>query len=371
MKEKIGHVLIVILIIGCLLCTSTLGRFLTSSSFHSLSSFELQEKYAVQLEKKLINLLEPATGIGNVRASVQASIIQQNISKKKYNPFTMTEEKIHKRGPILENQSVSVLINEKDKHKISAYKNLIEAAIGYDSERGDRLSVEFLPFAQIPWWTLGLRPIILGRIAFGLMVTILLGLFFLIKEGRKKTSLTHPILIPNNMLWEKAENMPSKSLAYSLQKKNPEIIATILNQLSVEKASELMENFSEDLKKQISLHLDHIEKLGIQAYLLQTAERCIYQVLKNISDTGLPFNQFSNWSDEEIQNLLHYVHKTDFIKALQTTPLHMRQIFERNIPPSLWREFVQKGRLNPCTEKESLEAQEKIVHLAKLLKKGN
>ena len=161
------------------------GSVLKCPALFPRSSFVLQEEYARRLESKLVNLLEPAAGIGNVRASVQAKITNQNITKKRYNPITLTETKIRESGPVLVKQSVSVLINNKSKNKLSSYQNLVETAIGYDAKRGDRLSVEVLPFVAIPLWSFGLTPVTLVRIGGVLLLLILAGCFWLFKEGCK------------------------------------------------------------------------------------------------------------------------------------------------------------------------------------------
>ena len=132
-----------------------------------------------------------------------------------------------------------------------------------------------------------------------------------------------------------------------------------------------MENFASPYKDWVSMHLDYVEKLKNQDFLLKKAEEELREILKNFpQDTLSTLNQFQSWSDKDIQNLLRYVSKNDFIRALQRMPFSVRQIFERNIPPTMWQEFIQKMQRMPCSENESLQAQEKMISLAELLKKA-
>ena len=370
MKGKSIHVLSIVLIMGCL-CAGILGSVLLRPSFYPLSSFELQEKYAAQLENKLVNLLEPATGIGNVRASVQAEIRHQNTRQSSMNFKNGTRTTFHEKGPILVAQSVSVLINGKDKNKLSSYQNLVKGAVGFDVNRGDSLIVEMLPFAKVPLWTLGLTPLWLIRIAAVLLILITGGVFWLFYERKRSPKKIKKSYILDEHLWHQAELISPQQIAFFLQKISPEITATILHHFSSTKATEVVENFASPYKDWVSMHLDYVEKLKNQDFLLKKAEEELREILKNFpQDTLSTLNQFQSWSDKDIQNLLRYVSKNDFIRALQRMPFSVRQIFERNIPPTLWQEFIQKMQRMPCLESESLQAQEKMINLAELLKKA-
>ena len=68
--------------------------------------------------------------------------------------------------------------------------------------------------------------------------------------------------------------------------------------------------------------------------------------------------------------MLHYISKQDLIKAIQNTSLEIQNIFMRNVPPTLWQDLIQQAQLTPCSKGQSLQAQEKIMRLAQLLKKG-
>ena len=56
------------------------------------------------------------------------------------------------------------------------------------------------------------------------------------------------------------------------------------------------------------------------------------------------------------------------MKALQTASLGAQQALARNVPPALWQEMILKTQTEPCSLKESKDAQDKIVKLAELLK---
>ncbi len=183
MKRKRIFVLFLFLVIAV---SITAGIFSYPSFIHR-SPFVLQEKYSRYLENKLINLLEPAVGIGNIRVNVQTNITHQNTTQKQYNPFTLAETQTYEEGPVLTKQSVSVLINGKSQKRLSTYYNLIKAAVGFDLNRGDQLSVVILPFVTIPLWTLGLTPLTLVRIGAVLILMILLGSLWLFKEWHKNS----------------------------------------------------------------------------------------------------------------------------------------------------------------------------------------
>ena len=269
--------------------------------------------------------------------------------------------------------SVSVLINEKDENKFPSYQNLIKGAIGFDVRRGDYLILERLPFIKVPLWTLGLSPIVLMRIGTGLIFLILIGIFWLIREwihSRSKVSV--PYYLPDEKLWKQAENLSCFQLADQLKIKRPEITAFILYYLSQEKRNEIIELFSEYTREQVFLHLNHIEKLDSagKTFLLKETEKKLREVLKNLhlGKTESLFEELINWTDENIQKLLYYVSKQDLIKALQYTSLSVQQVFARNVPPAIWQELIKKVQENPCLKTESYEAQEKIIHIAQLLK---
>lgn len=376
MKKKWEHVLLAILIIGCFLWIGILGKTLLYHRSRPLSSFELQEKYANQLEKNLLDLLEPATGVGNVRASVHAEIRHQNTTQTQFDFKNATRTVIHEKGPVLVAQSVSVLINENDKRKLASYQNLVKAAIGFDAERGDHLAIEILPFVKVPLWTLGLTPIHLMRIGAGLILIILVGMFWLIKEWGKTTKNKQArVYLPDEELWHEVERISSEKLATLFKEKRPELTAFILYRFPKEKSTEVIELLPKEYMNQITIHLDYIEKLSPvdKSFLLQKTEICLHEILQTIhrsnsTITDISFDSLKNWNDDDLQRLLCYVSKKDLLKALQTASLPVQQALSRNIPPALWQNLIHQAKQFPCTREESLEAQNKITHLAELLK---
>ena len=375
MKKELKHVLLIILIIGCFLCAGVLGSVLTKTRFHPLSSFELQEKYANQLEKKLVNLLEPATGIGNVRASVQAEIRHQNTTQTFFDFENASRTTSHEKGPVLVAQSVSVLVNEKDKKKLTTYQNLIKGAIGFDENRGDYLAVEMLPFVKVPLWTLGLTPLCLMRIGAGLVLLIFVGLFWLSKELISTRKNQSKFYIFNESLWQQIGEIPANQLAQFLKVKRAEISAFILYRLPQQKAAEIIEILPKDYMNQVILHLDTIEKLPLSDRfpLAKETEYHLKEIIKayhseNCGDNN--FDSLKDWQDIDLQNLLHYISKKDLIRALKTASLGVQQALSRNIPPSLWQEMILKAQTDSCSPKESRDTQDRIMKLAELLKEN-
>ena len=373
MKGKSLLIFLATLMIGIYVCASIGMCFYARPYPQFKTFFELQKEYAENLENNLKNLLEPAVGVGNVKASVVAEISHQNILKTNVNPRSFNKVSVHESGPILVNQSVSVLINEKNKAQLPTYYRLIKAAIGLNIKRGDNLDIEILPFQKAPLWSLGLSPICLMRLGAILLLLILVGDFWLIREWiHSKCKASIPYYLPDEKLWKQLENLTCFQLLDQLKTKRPEITAFILYYLSKEKKEEIIELFPKDYTEQVVLHLNHIEKLDSagKTFLLKEAEKKAREILKNIhSETA--FESLKNMKDAEIQKLLYYISKQDLIKALQNTSLAIQQTFSRNIPPALWQELIQKAQENSCSPEESLMAQEKIAQIATLLKEKN
>lgn len=375
MREKLKHVLLIILIIGGFISTGILGGVFAKVRFRPLSSFEIQEKYANQLEKKLVNLLEPATGIGNVRASVQAEIRHQNTTQTFFDFENASRTVIHEKGPVLVAQSVSVLVNGKNKKNLATYQNLIKGAIGFDEDRGDYLAVEMLPFVKVPLWTLGLTPLCLIRIGAGLVLLIFVGLFWLSKELISTRKNQSQFYIFNESLWQQIGEIPANQLAQFLKVKRAEISAFILYRLPQQKAAEIIELLPKDYMNQVILHLDTIEKLPLSDRfpLAKETEYHLKEIIKAYhSESGGDnnFDSLKDWQDIDLQNLLHYISKKDLIKALKTASLGVQQALSRNIPPSLWQEMILKAQTDSCSPKENRDAQDRIMKLAELLKEN-
>ena len=378
MRNKYKHILSGILIA---LCFTYLGIWIGAlfvPNFRHPSIFSLQEKYEKKLENKLVNLLEPSTGIGNIHASVRAEIKRPRIVKKQFDFQTKTETIIHENDPVLKEQSVSILINGSSKNRLSAYERLIKNAIGFNPQRGDKLTVEILPFVPVSFWSFGLSPFYLIRIGGVLFLCILVGIFWLCFEylgilSKKKSSSN---LTMNNNLWQKIENIPTVELVNLLKSSRPEITAFVLYYLSQEKSAEIVNLLSSDYMDQVTLHLNHIEKLpsNDKIVLLKETEEYLTQMIKAFqwsnknSVFNSDFDKLKNWDNKELQSLLHYVSKTDLINALQIASKEIQEKFQKNIPPDLWETLIQQMQSNPCSKEKSEQAQRKILHTAELLK---
>ncbi|MBR6231563.1 MAG: hypothetical protein IKQ99_00510 [Alphaproteobacteria bacterium] len=378
MRNKYKHTLSGILIAMCFMCIGVwTGRILSVHNFRRPSIFSLQEKYEKKLENKLVDLLEPTIGIGNIQAAVQAEIKRQKIIKKQFDPQNKTQTVIRENDPVLVGQSISVLINGASKNKLSAYERLIKTAVGFNQERGDKLTVEILPFAPVSFWSFGLSPMWLIRTGGVLFLCILAGIIWLCFEwinifSQKKNCLTYPA--SNNDLWQQIENIPTNELANLLKSNRPEITAFVLYRLPQEKSAGIVDLLPTDYMNQVTLHLNHIEKLppADKSILLQETEEHLVKIVKafqwNNKTSDFTFNKLKNWNDKEIQALLHYVSKNDLVNALQIAPKEILEKFQKNIPSDLWETLVQKIQLNSCSKEESEQAQKKILHTAELLK---
>ena len=374
MKRKGLDVLLFVLVSAILIYGGIQVGCLLSLQKHN--PLFLQTQYETALENKLIRLLEPAVGIGNVRTSVLAELTEQHMSQVQSKPPYIKERRTEEKGPLLVNQSVSVLINDSNSKRLPIYERLIKSAIGYTPGRGDMLSVETLPFVKVSPWTLGMSPILLARIAAVLFVLLILGAFWLLKEWLNLQKKEKPSKIfPNTSLWKKIEDLPALQLADLLKDKNPEITAFILYRLSQKKAAQTIELLPSDYMEKVVLHLNHIEQLTEKdkTELLQQTENSLKEILKNSANYSdkkslSVFEKFKNWNDTDLQDLLHYISKQDLIVALQDTSLTVQQAFARNIPPALWQSLIQQTQSMPCSVTDSRKAQDKIIQLAILLK---
>ena len=376
MRNKDKHILSGILIAVCFMCFGIWVGVLSVPDFKCPSVFSLQEKYEKKLEKKLVNLLEPVIGIGNIYAAVQTEIKHPEIIKKQFDFKNKTQIITRENEPILAEQSISVLINGASKSNLSSYERLIKNAVGFNPERGDKLTVEILPFVPVSFWSFGLSPICLIRIGGILFLCILIGIVWLFFEwmnifSRKNTLPSYSI---NNDLWQKLEDIPAEELASLLKSNRPEITAFVLHYLSREKSADIVDLLPVDYMNQVTLHLNHIEKLlpGDKFALLQETEKHLVKIVKafqwNNKNADSVFNGLKNWDDKKLQTLLHYVSKHDLVNALQNAPKEIQEKFQKNIPLDLWESLVQQMQLTPCSKEESEQAQKKIMHTAELLK---
>ena len=177
-----------------------------------------------------------------------------------------------------------------------------------------------------------------------------------------------------NDLWQKLEDIPAEELASLLKSNRPEITAFVLHYLSREKSADIVDLLPVDYMNQVTLHLNHIEKLlpGDKFALLQETEKHLVKIVKafqwNNKNADSVFNGLKNWDDKKLQTLLHYVSKHDLVNALQNAPKEIQEKFQKNIPLDLWESLVQQMQLTPCSKEESEQAQKKIMHTAELLK---
>lgn len=132
------------------------------SSFQSVDEFSNhheQLNYIKELEntyqKNIINLLSPLLGQNNVKVGVHADVSDINKNQEELN------NNIHKNMPLVKRLSVSVVLNninkldEKtgkfvsiplQKKEIDNIENIVKAAVGFDSSRGDKINVMNIHF---------------------------------------------------------------------------------------------------------------------------------------------------------------------------------------------------------------------------------
>ncbi|MBQ3695419.1 MAG: hypothetical protein II938_00390 [Alphaproteobacteria bacterium] len=145
-------------------CQSTLSPVLSSENENFLT---LQQKYARQQERIILNLLEPVVGRGHVRASVRLDL---NLKNARHNLHTYTPQP--EKGVIsqqvsekeiqnlIQKQNVSIIIDGNTRkgdngiyqartgQEMANYKRLVQSGIGFDSQRGDTLEIINMPFVK-------------------------------------------------------------------------------------------------------------------------------------------------------------------------------------------------------------------------------
>lgn len=134
--------------------------------------FNLQQKYEQNLERTIIDLLEPLVGRGKVRVAIKLELNlknnqikhrteTQNLNSEQTDTQTslwadITEKQVQN---LVQRQHIGIVIDgttsNDSKHiyqprsqtEMEKYLKLVESAIGYDPARGDSLEIQNMPFA--------------------------------------------------------------------------------------------------------------------------------------------------------------------------------------------------------------------------------
>ncbi len=212
-------ILSTMIFVGGYMLSLTTGKDYPSSD----SIFELQEKYGLKLKNNIEDLLEQLAGAGNVRASVQLFLknaTQTTTNKKRtQNGEITTTESSH--AVLLNKQHISVLINQVNQISPRTYRDIVQTAVGLNTQQGDTLSVQVLPFYQVPFLTFGFSRLTLIRLAGGLGITffvlvILLSVLYF-KEQAASVELKQdfPSFQPiqqKDLTWSFVENLSTREI---------------------------------------------------------------------------------------------------------------------------------------------------------------
>ncbi len=142
-----------------------------------LQLLKMQEEYSLKVKKDLENTLETLVGPGNVKVFVQIYLkkAQTNIQTQKGTAYNKTIETKHTQAVVVDQQHVSLILNNTPPVKLATYKNLTESALGINKNLGDTLAIEILPFYKHPFFTFGLSRLTLIKLA-----GVMLGVFFIL-----------------------------------------------------------------------------------------------------------------------------------------------------------------------------------------------
>ena len=205
-----GNVLKLLLFCCLAFCIGLAGVFCVAkkpcpftNSTQSLSDSELyldlQQRYAHNLEKTILSLLEPLVGTAKVRVATQVKLnlksaqlsnetTATNLDAKDSLGKTISSTKTSEKQiqNLIQEQHISVVIDGNTRKgdkgiyqprtptEMETFRKLIASAIGYNPDRGDTLEVQNLPF-ESPASSKSLFPIF-----FYVLIGVILILFLLI-----------------------------------------------------------------------------------------------------------------------------------------------------------------------------------------------
>ncbi len=179
-----------------------------------LSSFEeqsfLQQAYADEIQRDIVDSLERVVGQGAVQATVrvQLDLEKEQNTKTKMHKETYSEDVVHRTAGIVKKMAVSVLVDgqmEKSKNgrmvyqprskdEMKKFETIVKGIVGYQSSREDKIEVLNMPFEnrQISFWGLSVTAWVNGVLLILFFLFVVCLIVPLIKNLTYTPKVSHP-----------------------------------------------------------------------------------------------------------------------------------------------------------------------------------
>ena len=210
-----------------------LSRNYGGDSGLSAQQLDAQQKLETELSAKIIQILEPAVGQGKVRPQVSVVMNFQQVEEtvEQYDPqgsvvrsrqnettnYEVSKSVRHVVSPIgkIDRVSVAVIIDNHTKvapsqagqpqttqvphtaDEMKKYKELVSAAIGFNPERGDQLTIENISFegemelVEVPTFLEKQGPIIITGLRYLIIPVVFIVLYLLLLRPVQRTVLAN------------------------------------------------------------------------------------------------------------------------------------------------------------------------------------
>ena len=223
-----------------------------------------------------------------------------------------------------------------------------------------------------------------------------------------KTEIMEQIHAPvtGKTIWEKLEHTESAKLASALSGEYPQTIAVVLYHLSNEKASDVLNCFSESMTMDVLMRLTALK--NVDAETLAGVEQGLDEKLKALHETPrvggkekasgiislmdrktdilntlferspelagqlsagvIMFEDIADWDDKSIRTLLEKTDRQVVVYALKGTSDKMKEAFSRNMSPAVWGGVLKEiNKLSSIKVKDIDAAQHTLVRTAQEL----
>lgn len=221
-----------------------------------LSSFEeqsfLQQAYADNIRRDIIDSLERVAGQGAVQASVrvQLDLEKEQNSKTKMHKETYAEDVTYRTAGIVKKIFVSVLIDgetEKNKNGRSVYQprtkdemkkfeTIVKGIVGYQAGRGDKVDILNMPFEehQISFWGISGKAWANGALLLffflfvaGLIIPFIKNLTYIPKVSHPQKDLLKKAVSLCRQDIQRAVSVFKSALRQSQNRQNPRVYTPV------------------------------------------------------------------------------------------------------------------------------------------------
>lgn len=221
-----------------------------------LSSFEeqsfLQQAYADDIRRDIIDSLERVVGQGAVQASVrvQLDLEKEQSSKTKMYKETYSEDVTYRTAGVVKGISVSVLVDgeternksgrsvyqPRTKDEMKKFETIVKGVIGYQATRGDKVEILNMPFEehQISFWGMSGQAWANGALLLffflfvaGLIIPFIKNLTYVPKASHPKKDLLKKAVFLCRQDIQRAVSIFKNALKQSQVRKNPRVYTPV------------------------------------------------------------------------------------------------------------------------------------------------